>query len=247
MLTRTTNKCLDGSHTLYSKSFGENYHSLDGAISESIHVYIKSGLNYFLEHYINERSENPASLHILEMGMGSGLNVLLTLMEISKLQSQTGMIFEVYYKSYEKYPLLFEEYSLLNHPQLVSDYYGADEVDIQRIFDTIHTSPWSEKVKLSDMFFLEKVNSDIYDITEEERFDIIYWDAFSPNTQPELWSEEILNRVASIMRNNSVLTTYCSKGSVKQNLRSTGLTIQRIKGAGNKRHMIRAIKNTQYE
>jgi tRNA U34 5-methylaminomethyl-2-thiouridine-forming methyltransferase MnmC len=239
-MKRTLILCSDGTSTIQSKDFGETYHSIDGAVQESRHVYIHCGLNYFIEHRANKED----SINILEIGFGTGLNALLTIIE----QHNNPLLTKcpIYYETVELYPLEEEEWSRLNYPEklsLTNLKNNNKKEAVSEIFKTIHQSEWGVMTKIGISFNLMKRKENILDFEPSRIFDIVFFDAFSPNSQPELWGQEIFNKIAKHLHNESILTTYSSKGDVKRALRASGFIITRLHGVGTKRHIIRGIKN----
>ena len=211
----------DGSQTIYSDKFNETYHSVNGAITESNHVFIRNGL-----HLV----EKP-NINILEIGFGTGLNALLTLdYSIERNRS-------VFYRSIELYPLEKETYSRLSYYKNVS--YATHEQ-----FLKLHECPWNQDFGITDLFTLHKANIDIL-VAQfvSAGYDLIYFDAFSPNQQPELWSLDIFRKVFDASNQGAVLTTYCAKGAVRRNLKEAGFMVERLPGPPGKREMLRAVKH----
>lgn len=223
----------DGSPTIFSETFGECYHSTSGALQESIHLFINNGLNKVAE-------QNTGGIHILEYGFGTGLNALLTIQELLNNSDLSNT--KVYYTSIEKYPLTEEEYSQIEYPD-------------KEIFLSMHRTKWQtihefatkeHFDKITEQFYLRKIEADFADFfpfKEKEWIDIIYFDPFSPETQPQSWNEEIFQRLYNAVKPSGRLVTYSAKGIVKQALRKCGFEVIRIKGAGKKRHSLVAIKN----
>ena len=225
----------DGSPTLFSETFGESYHSTSGAIQESLHLFINNGL-------MRAHQQGIVKIHILEYGFGTGLNALLTIQTLlnnKELQNTT-----VYYTSVEKYPLTEEEYTRMEY----SD---------RELYLSMHQTKWQTLEdfdkkdhfdKITEQFHLRKINADFADyhpFKENEWIDVVYFDPFSPETQPQSWSEDIFARIHKALKPVGTLVTYSAKGIVKQALRNSGLTVTRIKGAGKKRHSLVAVKNLQ--
>ena len=209
----------DGSHTLYVKELDEHYHSLHGALTESRHVFIEAGLNALNINHIN----------IFEMGFGTGLNAFLTLIETGrsgKTVSYTGL---------EKFPLAIGVLASLNYESLFP---GAEG----KMFQAIHNIPWNESTGISNEFRLEKKEGDICRLDTQDRYDLVYFDAFAPDKQPELWTAEIFNRIFRSMKPSSILTTYSSKGQVRRNLAEAGFRVEKLPGPPGKRDMTRAWK-----
>ena len=210
----------DGSHTLWDKELEEPYHSIHGAIQESMHVFITQGL----------QTQNLNSIRILELGMGTGLNLLLTLSETIKNDV------EVYYHTVEMYPLTHEEFSLLNYESLV------DSIPAGSIYK-IHEAPWGQPVQIMKRFTLHKELSDFKSMTPGENYDLIYHDAFDPKKQPHLWSKEIFSKIYGIMNPGGIWVSYTAKGSVRRNLLTCGFEVDRIPGPPGKSEMLRAVKS----
>jgi tRNA U34 5-methylaminomethyl-2-thiouridine-forming methyltransferase MnmC len=207
----------DGSHTLLSKEFNEHYHSIHGAFNESMHVFLENGFKTI---------KDKDSIHVLEMGMGSGLNVLLTIREA--IMSKT----KVYYTAFEQYPISLEESKTLNY---------IDESE-KNLFESIHASSWGNLVELNEYFSLLKIKDDIATLEEKSKYDLVYYDAFAPNCQPELWTIDIFSKIFHAMKIGGVLVTYCAKGYVKRNLKAVGFEVISLPGPPRKREMIKAVK-----
>jgi tRNA U34 5-methylaminomethyl-2-thiouridine-forming methyltransferase MnmC len=211
----------DGSHTVYSRQFDEHYHSLHGAVSESRHVFIQAGLHYASALF------NPLS--ILEVGLGTGLNCLLSCMDPSVAA------IAVHYTALEAYPLEPSVYSSLNYP----DTFGGK--DAKPVLNRIHSLPWEEESSLCEGFTLLKQRIKLEEYTTTRQFHLVYYDAFSPGTQPELWTSEVFAGLRRRMYPGGVLVTYCSKGEVKRNLKKAGFRVEALPGPPRKREMTRAI------
>ncbi|MRR19611.1 SAM-dependent methyltransferase [bacterium] len=209
----------DGSHTLYVPSLDEHYHSHFGAITESKHIFINAGL----------ASLPVGMVSILEVGFGTGLNALLTAVYAGEHK------IAVNYTSLEKYPLDPEIVSHLNYGAL-SGTHG------QELFDAIHSAPWGTAVRITEWFSLNKILSDLTIDGPEGLYDLIYYDAFGPDKQPEMWTMEVMSRIAAITRPGSVLVTYSAKGSLKRMLKALGFEVTLLPGPPGKRVMTRAVK-----
>ena len=212
-------KTLDGSSTVYSKRFNEHYHSTFGAIQESMHVFIESGLQY----------SNLKSLKIFEVGFGTGLNAFLTLIE-SIHKNLT-----VEYTSVELYPLNIEIINNLNFNELYP-------TNLYSFFIQLHSSKWNIKTEINKNFCLLKLNEDFVNYKFTEKYDLIFFDAFAPEKQPKMWSLQNFRKIYDTLNHHGILTTYSSKGIVKKNLREAGFEITRLKGPVGKRHILRAEK-----
>ncbi len=209
----------DGSHTIYVPELDEHYHSIHGAVQESNYIYINKGF-YYCE-------ADP--LRIFEVGFGTGLNALLT-----AINSLTGSRV-VNYTTIEKYPLDVNIIKSLNH-----SLYSGDEA--KDIYDLIHGAPWGCLVNICENFNLFKIKGDMRSNLPAGIFDLIYFDAFGPDKQPEMWTKEVFYNIAGITKKNGVLVTYSAKGDVKRNLKASGFDVELLPGPPGKRQIIRAMK-----
>jgi len=209
----------DNSNSLYSDIFKEHYHSTHGAINESKHIYIDSGLIYLKLKTIN----------IFEVGFGTGLNAFLSYIEGKQHR------LKINYTSIEKFPINKKTAQKLNYAKILLP-------KQQDLFMKLHESDWNKKVQIDDTFTLTKIHSDLKDYLFTDDFDLVYFDAFSPETQPELWSKDIFQKIYDALNRDGILTTYSSKGIVKNNLREAGFNVERLKGPIGKRHILRASK-----
>ncbi|WPO78849.1 tRNA (5-methylaminomethyl-2-thiouridine)(34)-methyltransferase MnmD [Flavobacterium sp. KACC 22761] len=214
-------KTLDGSTTIHLEEWNESYHSKHGAIQEAKHVFIKNGLSLF---------ENN-SVAILEIGFGTGLNAFITFLE-SERKKQV-----IDYVGVEAYPVNSEEVLAMNY---VAE---LEALEFDNIFEKMHKSEWNEKTELSRTFSLTKRKQFFDEIDDFETFDLIYFDAFGFRVQPELWSEEIFQKMYNSLKPNGVLVTYAARGVVKRNMISVGFTVEKLAGPPGKREMFRAFKN----
>lgn len=213
----------DGSATIYLPDLGESYHSLFGAMNESIHVFIQQGLEFILQ------DKNEVS--ILEIGMGTGLNALLTCIESHQRRVKIS------YKAIEPNPLPEEMVESLNYPVMIGHTKSAE------FFKRIHQSDWETSVILSGNFGIFKSRSRLEDLKDpSDSYDLVYFDAFSPAVQPELWTTCIFRNICRVMRQGGVLVTYSAKGEVRRNLRDAGFAVERLPGPKGKREMLRGIK-----
>lgn len=213
----------DGSSTLLSEKFGVTYHSKYGALQESSHVFIKEGLFF--------KCIAKKELKILEMGFGTGLNALLTQQKAAVL----GLKIE--YTAIEQFPIDFEVLAKLNYCEKLGVTNG------QCLFNQLHNSLWEETVELTNYFSINKKKQAFEEATFEQLFDIIYFDAFAPNVQPELWEEPIMQKMYDALTKDGILVTYCAKGDFKRTLKSIGFDVKTLKGPPGKREMVRAIKS----
>ncbi len=213
----------DKSHTVYSEHFDAHYHSLFGAIEESVHVFISAGLYH-------KRKSTRSPLRIFEMGLGTGLNVLLTYLEAKDLN------LSIVYHAIESHPLSNSQAAELNFPK------SLNRPHLQAVLSTIHNSTWNSEVSLSDSFSLLKSKANIHNFEEWQEYDLIYYDAFAPSCQHELWEEEIHSKLYNHLSVGGCLVTYCSQGAFRRTLSSLGYKVERLNGPAKKREMIRATK-----
>ena len=213
-------KTSDGSHSLRIEEWDEQYHSKHGAVAESSHVFIKQGLA--------RSAKSPVS--ILEMGFGTGLNALLTIL----YAIENGI--KVQYTAIEAYPLKKEEWQLLNY----SEHLNAPHA--QAHFEKMHEADWGKPISISDSFTLYKLQEDMTNFTADSKFDLIYYDAFGYRVQPELWSEQIFKNMFRALKEGGILVTYAAKGLIRRTLQSVGFEVERLPGPPGKREMIRATK-----
>ena len=214
----------DGSHTIFLPEWNEHYHSKHGAIQEANHVFIQSGLHHICK--LNPKKE----LSILEVGLGTGLNAYLTLLEIIKLRLRANYI------GIDAYPVSLDEVKKLNYPKAIFDKEQDD------LFDVLHSSQWESNHQITDRFALTKRQQFFNNITEFDSIDLIYFDAFGPRVQPELWTEDIFKIMFKALKKNGVLVTYSAKGSVRRAMQDVGFTVERLPGPPGKREMLRATK-----
>ncbi|SDW50102.1 tRNA U34 5-methylaminomethyl-2-thiouridine-forming methyltransferase MnmC [Lutibacter oricola] len=210
----------DGSSTIHMPEWNEQYHSKHGAIQEAKHVFIKSGLELFSNTNVN----------ILEIGFGTGLNSFITLLEAPKLN------LKVNYTGVEAYPVEKSEIEKLNYVEELS------ASKFQKEFDVLHTSNWEEEIKISEEFILKKEQKFFKEIDTKDYFNLIYFDAFGARVQPELWTEEIFEKMYASLKEGGVLVTYSAKGSVRRAMQAVGFKVERLAGPPGKREMLRAIK-----
>ena len=214
----------DGSLTLFAPTFGEHYHSTHGAVQESLHIYIGMALEERL------RAERGATepLRLFEVGFGTGLNALLTWQRAEAERTP------IHYYSIEKYPVGPEVYEALHYEGVTGP------LDPAEALGALHTAPWGEAVALSPFFTIEKLHGDLTECTFPEGLSVIYYDAFSPESQPELWAEELFARLFAVALPEAVLTTYCAKGEVRRRLQRAGFLVERLPGPPGKREVLRA-------
>lgn len=210
----------DGSYTLYVPELDEHYHSVKGALTESQHIFIDMGLKH---------SSVPAP-RILEIGLGTGLNCFLTLLNAEESRRT------IHYTGIERYPLDMEIIDRLDYPKLIGKGHEAD-------YRAIHEAPWEEDATLSPWFTLHKIEGDFTRYAFEKGYDIIYFDAFAPEKQPEMWEQSLFDKLYQVLNDGGILTTYCAKGVVRRMLQAAGFVVERLPGPpGGKREILRATK-----
>jgi len=212
----------DGSHSIQIPELNVSYHSKHGAIQESQHIYIETGLKHV--------SEKQKKISVLEVGFGTGLNALLTLIEAEKNDLQ------ILYDVVELYPLdsvfvaSLNYLSLLQSPQLLKE------------FSLMHACEWNTAVKISGHFELKKVSGDIRYAELAGSYDLVYFDAFDPAAQPYLWTADVFRKIHTVMNKRGILVTFCSKGEVRRALEDAGFSVFKLAGPKGKREIVRAIK-----
>jgi tRNA U34 5-methylaminomethyl-2-thiouridine-forming methyltransferase MnmC len=211
----------DGSHSLWNETLHETYHSVHGAMQESLHVFIKNGLEYAL-------SKNPLSISIFEVGFGTGLNALLTLQYANEHQQK------IRYITVEPFPLPEEIWSRLNYSTILN---------LEEQFRSLHNSKCDVEQQLDSYFSLLKLPVTLQHVEiPEKTIDLIYFDAFAPSKQPEVWELPVLEKTLRGLRTDGILVTYCAKGKLKRDLKNLGLTVETLPGPPGKKEMIRAYK-----
>ena len=212
----------DGSHTIAIPEMDVTYHSQHGAVGESLHVYIEAGLHPILK-IVNEQP-----IHILEIGFGTGLNALLTLKEAITHQQP------IHYIAIELFPLTQEEIEIINHGHILS---------MQKEFLQLHAAVWEEEVLINEFFILKKIKVSLLELPIIYPVNAIYFDAFSPTIQPELWTQDIFKKLYQCLTPGGNLVTYCSKSIVRKAMSAEGFKVTKIPGPWGKREMVRAGKD----
>ena len=233
----------DGSATLFVPELNEHYHSTKGARTESQHIFIDMGL----------KASPAATPRVLEIGFGTGLNAWLTLEEAERSRRN------IHYTGLELYPLDWQtveqlgyissdEQLTIHRKQTTTDEQFTPNEEKQQsaieLFKQLHTSPWEKDVQLTPHFTLRKIETDVNMWrVENSPFNLVYFDAFAPEKQPEMWSQELFNRLYVLLDRDGILTTYCAKGVVRRMLQTAGFTVERLPGPpGGKREILRARK-----
>ncbi|WP_455995670.1 tRNA (5-methylaminomethyl-2-thiouridine)(34)-methyltransferase MnmD [Phocaeicola barnesiae] len=211
----------DGSQTLFVPELNEHYHSVKGALTESEHIFIQMGLKH-------SSVEAP---HVLEIGFGTGLNAFLTLLTADTDQRN------IHYTTLERYPVTPALIEQLTHPELICPERKDD-------FQALHQAAWNTDVQLTPYFTLHKVETDFTSYTFPATYDVIYFDAFAPEKQPEMWTQSLFDTLCQQLNPQGILTTYCAKGAVRRMLQAAGFTVERLPGPpGGKREILRATKH----
>ena len=209
-------KTADGSLTFFVPELNEHYHSVNGALTESKHVFIDAGLNQI----------DKKEISILEIGFGTGLNAILSYREAKSKNIR------IHYTTIELYPLDKIQISPLNF----SDKIGVNN----SVFESLHSCEWDQDACIDPLFTLHKIKGDLIKTRFNQKFDLIYFDAFAPDKQPEMWTPEIFLHLFEQTNPNGILTTYCAKGAVRRMLQAAGYVTERLPGPPGKREMLRA-------
>ncbi len=224
----------DGSHSIRLLELNQSYHSMHGALQESAHVYIEAGLRYAM----NATGGGTGPLHVFEMGFGTGLNALLTLMEAGRQQRL------VHYETIDAFPLEASDSAELNFCQQLQ------RTDLNPFFEHLHYGNWDYEFSLSPYFSLQKYRLSLADWLEDKLWaprgrgiDVVYFDAFAPEAQPELWTADVFSALYILMAPGGVLVTYCSKTVVRKAMEAGGFRVYKIPGPWGKREMLRAVKS----
>ncbi|MDP5044505.1 MAG: tRNA (5-methylaminomethyl-2-thiouridine)(34)-methyltransferase MnmD [Leeuwenhoekiella sp.] len=215
----------DGSTTIQLTEWNEQYHSMHGAVQEAKHVFLKMGFDYAV-------AETPelTQLNILEIGFGTGLNALLTL-----IHAEDSSI-AIKYEGVEAFPVSSEEMAQLNYLEAIAAQSYATA------FETMHTSAWGDFTAITPNFQLKKRQQTFETITDQNKYDLIYFDAFGARVQPQLWEEPIFQKMYEALKPGGILVTYAAKGSVRRAMLAVGFKVDRLPGPPGKREMLRAIK-----
>ncbi|WP_029035293.1 tRNA (5-methylaminomethyl-2-thiouridine)(34)-methyltransferase MnmD [Salinimicrobium terrae] len=214
----------DGSATIFLPDWNEHYHSKHGAMQEALHVFIQTGYKHHLTRH------SPESISILEIGFGTGLNALLTFFEAENTRVKVD------YTGVEAYPVSAEELAALDYAEAVAEQSASE------IFQELHETGWEKRSEISPFFSLKKEKKFFSEISANEEFDLIYFDAFGPRVQPDLWSEEVFRNMYRALKENGVLVTYSAKGDVRRAMQAVGFAVERLQGPPGKREMLRATK-----
>lgn len=217
----------DGSKTIFNAQIGEHYHSTHGAVQESRHVFLKSGLQFLLN---SKAVSHTSPLAILEIGFGTGLNFLLTADYC--LQQSIAL----HYTGVEAYPLSLHMIQNTGYEQEIDH-------NLWNSFLAHYPSAFDQKQTLHSAITLEIAHLDVVDFNTQQQYDLMYFDAFAAVRQPEMWSEATLRQVCQFLKPGGIFVTYAITGNLKRTMKSLGFSIEKAPGAPGKREMLRAIKN----
>lgn len=207
----------DGSSTLYRSDIDEHYHSTKGALAESLHVYVETGWR--------KAAENGGPVRVFEVGFGTGLNASLT--------AEAALRFRI----------ITEYYSVELHPLAVETALSLDYGNTSAFHEAVTRAPWGERIEINPFFTLVKTVGNFLTMELPHDIDAVYFDAFAPEKQPEMWDDAVFARLHDSMADNGVLTTYCAKGVVRRRIQDAGFTTERLPGPPNgKREILRATK-----
>ncbi|MEL6606863.1 MAG: tRNA (5-methylaminomethyl-2-thiouridine)(34)-methyltransferase MnmD [Bacteroidota bacterium] len=221
----------DGSHTLWLPALQETYHSTHRAVRESKHVFIEHGLNHWLQQ------QPGTQLNILEVGLGTGLNALLSWM------ASLSMNVTINYVALEPFPISREQAQCLNYVVQIAQAEDSelDEDVLQATFEKIHQLPADATTQLGDYFSFQKCQLTLQEFTAlPQHFDMVYFDAFAPSRQPDIWEPSVLQKVYEMMKSPGILVTYCAQGQFRRNLKALGMKVENLPGPPGKKEMTRA-------
>lgn len=217
-MERVIQPTADGSATIYIPSIDEHYHSVKGALTESLHIYLSCGVLHRASQL-----KNPRPLRVMEVGFGTGLNAALC--------ASSGVA--MHYMAFEMFPLAAAEVEALGYGAYVD---GA-------VLGKLHSASWDIPVAINDNFTIEKIHADVTVAPLPQEVDVVLYDAFAPEKQPEMWDPGLFRRICDVMADRATLTTYCAKGCVRRMLEAVGLQVERLPGPpGGKREILRATK-----
>jgi tRNA U34 5-methylaminomethyl-2-thiouridine-forming methyltransferase MnmC len=211
----------DGSNTLYLPDLDETYHSSNGAVQEAKHVFIEHGLKYVY-------GQGGKEIRIFEMGFGTGLNALLT------AQTSKRLNLPIAYIGIELHPVPDEIWQNMEYVQVTSE---------KEEYSKIMSAPWEKSVEIHPFFQLKKIEQDILRFQPSEQVDLIYYDAFGPRAQSEMWDIPVLSKMYDLLKPGGIFITYCAQGQMKRNLKSLGFSLEALPGPPGKREITRARKN----
>lgn len=220
-MNRELQRTADGSYTLFVPEMNEHYHSVNGAVQESMHIFIRGGLHRKVKEMVR----------IMEIGFGTGLNALLTLID-----AEAASVSRIDYYSVELYPLPLETVKALNYGEQIYP-------ERNDLFWALHEAEWNKEVEICPWFTLHKILGDSNTCDFPPDIDLIYFDAFAPDKQPEMWTPEIFEKLYARTAPGGIIVTYCAKGEVRRRMQAAGFCMQRLPGPPGKRHMLLGVKS----
>ena len=215
----------DGSHSLYHAKLNETYHSFHGAVQESRYVFLKEGLDFLRTSFALDK------IRVLEVGFGTGLNAILT------SEWAVANKVRVEYTTLEPFPLKSEVYEALNYHEFFED------KTVKERFLALNNAAWETKFQQNEFFNILKSEAKLQDFNSDSLFDIIFFDAFAPSKQSEMWDLEVIEKTALLLDSNGVFVTYCAKGQLKRDLKAVGLAVETLPGPPGKKEMVRGVKS----
>ncbi|MHA7131549.1 tRNA (5-methylaminomethyl-2-thiouridine)(34)-methyltransferase MnmD [Algoriphagus namhaensis] len=215
----------DGSHSLYHEGLKETYHSFHGAFRESIHVFMLYGLDSWLM-----QNPNKKPIRVFEVGFGTGLNAWLSLVWAE--QNRVPML----YHTIEPFPLEEEIYSQLNYGEM-----DESIAHYRPYLQQLHRAAWDSGTVMSEYFNMKKEQTTLEEV-QLYPMDVVFYDAFAPKKQPELWEKQLFEKIYHMMRPGAVLTTYCATGQLRRDLADIGFQVEKQPGPPGKKEMTRAWK-----
>jgi tRNA U34 5-methylaminomethyl-2-thiouridine-forming methyltransferase MnmC len=225
-MKRELRETADGSMTIYLPEMDEHYHSYHGALQEAIHVFIKNGINQFAEKF-----PSIHEISVFELGLGPGLNALLTAIWANDNKRNVN------YFGLEAFPVEAEMNLKMNYQDLISN-------DLATVYFTkIIEADWEKSIVISDKFQIQKVEETIQNLSINNQFDVVFFDAFGPRAQEEMWEFNVLEKTVQLLNSGGLFVTYCAKGQLKRDLKSLGLKVEALPGPPGKREMTIAWKN----
>lgn len=213
----------DGSSSIFNATLNETYHSVHGAVAESMHVFIENGLAYFINTY------KPTEVSIFEVGLGTGLNAYLTLLFATKHANIT-----FYYTAIDTLPMEKDMVSAINYPEVLQ----AN----RQSFEAMHSTPTGQTINLAPNFIFERLVGDVNTYPIDGQYNIVYFDAFAPQKQPDMWEIPLFTKLYDKLTDKGIMVTYCAQGEFRRKLKSVGFSVERLPGPPNKREMTRVTK-----
>ncbi len=220
----------DGSHTVVIPEWEVSYHSVYGAVQESLHVFIEAGFRHWWG-----LNENASQCVVFEMGFGTGLNALLTTLEARRRQRK------VIYETVEAFPLEFSIIEKLNYC------YALEESFWQPVFHSLHACEWNSLQPITNFFSFKKEKILLKNYSPSEPVNVIFYDAFAPAAQPELWTQEVFEKLLAMLAPGGILVTYCSKSDVRRAMAAAGFQVEKVPGPIGKREMLRGVKASSHK